>query len=121
MPTYAYRCQNCGSEFEKVQKFADSPVKKCPVCGKGPVRRLLQPAAIVFKGSGWYATDHRSPFGNASKQEKFDKSEKGEKVDKSEKVEKTEKADKSQSASAPKSEGDATPAKKESKASSSEA
>ena len=123
MPTDAYRCQNCGSEFEKVQKFADSPVKKCPVCGKGPVRRLLQPAAIVFKGSGWYATDHRSPSGNGSKQEKSDKAEKGEKVekgDKPEKTEKAEKADKSEGASTPKSEGDAKPAKKESKASSSD-
>src|SRR6266849_3775859 len=118
MPTYAYRCQNCGSEFEKVQKFADSPVKKCPVCGKGPVRRLLQPAAIVFKGSGWYATDHRSPSGNGSKQEKGDKQEKGEKTEKGDKSEKTEK---SESASAAKSNGEAKPAKKESKTSSSEA
>src|SRR5258706_12755941 len=101
MPTYAYRCQNCGSEFEKVQKFADSPVKKCPVCGKGPVRRLLQPAAIVFKGSGWYATDHRSASGNGSTHEKADKSEKGEKSEKSEKTEKSE------SASAAKSDGEA--------------
>ena len=118
MPTYAYRCQNCGSEFEKVQKFADNPVRKCPVCGKGPVRRLLQPAAIVFKGSGWYATDHRSPSGNGSKQEKGDKQEKGEKTEKGDKSEKTEK---SESASASKSDGDAKPAKKESKASSSDA
>ena len=115
MPTYAYRCQNCGSEFEKVQKFADSPVKKCPVCGKGPVRRLLQPAAIVFKGSGWYATDHRSPSGNGSAHEKADKSEKGEKSEKSEKTEKSE------SASAAKSDGEAKPAKKESKASTGDA
>ncbi len=88
MPTYAYGCQNCGSEFERVQKFTDKPVSKCPVCGKGPVRRLLQPAAIVFKGSGWYATDHRSPSGGNGRT-KIDKADKGEK---SEKVEKTEAA-----------------------------
>jgi putative FmdB family regulatory protein len=121
MPTYAYRCQNCGSEFEKVQKFADNPVRKCPVCGKGPVRRLLQPAAIVFKGSGWYATDHRSTSGLSGKQEKADKAEKGEKAEKNEKGDKTEKAEKSESASPAKSDGDAKPAKKETKASASDA
>ncbi len=107
MPTYAYGCQNCGSEFERVQKFTDKPVSKCPVCGKGPVRRLVQPAAIVFKGSGWYATDHRSPSGNGTS--------KTEKADKTEKVEKADKAE----TSVAKSDGNSKPAKKESKASSS--
>ena len=119
MPTYAYRCLNCSSEFEKVQKFVDKPVSKCPVCGKGPVRRLLQPAAIVFKGSGWYATDHKSPSGNgATKSEKGDKSEKAEKAEKSEKA---EKAEKTENTSVAKSDGETKPAKKESKASSSDA
>lgn len=104
MPTYAYGCQNCGSEFERVQKFTDKPVSKCPVCGKGPVRRLVQPAAIVFKGSGWYATDHRSPSGNGTS--------KGEKADKTETAEKADKAETSVS----KSNGNTKPAKKESKA-----
>ena len=108
MPTYAYACQNCGSEFEKVQKYTDKPVSKCPVCGKGPVRRLVQPAAIVFKGSGWYATDHRSPSGNGSS-----------KIDRVDKSEKTEKADKTETA-ASKSDGSTKPAKKESKAAASD-
>ena len=122
MPTYAYRCQNCGSEFEKVQKFADAPVKKCPVCGKGPVRRQFQATAIVFKGSGWYATDHRSPSGagNGSAQDKADKTEKAEKSEKSDKGDKPEKAEKSESASAPKSAGESKPAKKETKATASD-
>ena len=108
MPTYAYRCQNCGSEFEKVQKFSDAPVKKCPVCGKGPVRRQFQATAIVFKGSGWYATDHRSPSGagNSGGHDKGDKAEKGDKP---------EKAEKTESASPAKSDGEAKPAKKDSK------
>jgi putative FmdB family regulatory protein len=114
MPTYAYRCQNCGSEFEKAQKFTDKPVSKCPVCGKGPVRRLFQPAAIVFKGSGWYATDNRSASGNGAKHETSDKTDKSEKGEKAEKVAKTE------SASTAKSDGEAKPAKKESKPASSE-
>ena len=114
MPTYAYRCQNCGSEFEKFQKFSDAPVKKCPVCGKGPVRRQFQATAIVFKGSGWYATDHRSPSG-AGNGASHDKGEKADKAEKSEKGDKPEKADKTESASA-KSDGDAKSAKKETKA-----
>ena len=60
MPTYAYGCQSCGVQFDKVQKFADKPLTRCPECRTGKVKRLLQPPAIVFKGSGWYVTDHRS-------------------------------------------------------------
>lgn len=112
MPTYAYRCQNCGSEFDKIQKFADKPVSKCPVCGKGPVRRLLQPAAIVFKGSGWYATDHRSPSGNGAKHENGEKADKGEKTEKSESVTTAKNNGDSKPAK------DAKPAKKETKAAS---
>jgi len=48
-------------QFEKIQKFADKPLTRCPECRTGRVKRLLQPPAIVFKGSGWYVTDHRSP------------------------------------------------------------
>jgi putative FmdB family regulatory protein len=60
MPTYAYECSNCGEQFERVQKFTDEPVTKCPKCKKNKVRRVVQASAIVFKGSGWYITDHRS-------------------------------------------------------------
>lgn len=66
MPTYTYRCQNCGVQFDKVQKFADKPLTRCPECRTGSLRRIPQPPAIVFKGSGWYATDHRSPSGQSS-------------------------------------------------------
>jgi putative FmdB family regulatory protein len=66
MPVYAYRCQSCGVQFERQQKFEDKPLTRCPECRKGTVRRILQPASIVFKGSGWYATDHRSPSGQSS-------------------------------------------------------
>jgi putative FmdB family regulatory protein len=60
MPTYVYHCQNCGVKFEKYQKFTDKPLTRCPECRKGTVRRVVEPAAIVFKGSGWYKTDSRS-------------------------------------------------------------
>jgi len=66
MPVYTYRCQNCGVQFERTQKFADKPLTRCPECRTGRVRRLLQPPAIVFKGSGWYVTDHRSSSSTSS-------------------------------------------------------
>ncbi|HHE71233.1 MAG TPA: zinc ribbon domain-containing protein [Chloroflexi bacterium] len=59
MPLYEYQCQECGLRFERRQSFSDEPVKTCPDCG-GPVVRLIQPAGIIFKGSGFYVTDNRS-------------------------------------------------------------
>ncbi len=60
MPLYAYRCDNCGVEFERTQKFTDKPIKRCPECNKSAARRVIQTSGIVFKGSGWYKTDSRS-------------------------------------------------------------
>jgi putative FmdB family regulatory protein len=57
MPLYEYECKKCGHRFEKIQKFSDPPVKKCPECG-GAVEQLLSPPAVQFKGSGWYVTDY---------------------------------------------------------------
>jgi putative FmdB family regulatory protein len=59
MPTYAYRCESCGVEFERVQKFTDKPLSRCPEC-RGKVRRVPQAAGVVFKGSGWYVNDSKS-------------------------------------------------------------
>jgi len=58
MPIYTYECEKCGLRFDKRQKFSDKPLKYCPEC-RGSVRKLIQPAGIVFKGSGWYITDSR--------------------------------------------------------------
>lgn len=59
MPTYDYECKSCGHNFEVFQSIMDSPVKKCPECGKA-VRRLIGGGTgIIFKGSGFYATDSR--------------------------------------------------------------
>ena len=60
MPLYAYKCDNCGVQFDRMQKFSDKPIKRCPECSKSAVRRVIQPSGIVFKGSGWYKTDSRS-------------------------------------------------------------
>ncbi|MEI6291734.1 MAG: FmdB family zinc ribbon protein, partial [Chloroflexota bacterium] len=63
MPVYIYRCENCGVQFERHQSFTDEPLKRCPECSKNTLRKVLTPAGIVFKGSGWYATDHKSTSG----------------------------------------------------------
>lgn len=57
MPLYEYQCKKCKHKFEKIQKFSDPPVKKCPECG-GPVEKLLHAPAVQFKGTGWYVTDY---------------------------------------------------------------
>jgi len=57
MPLYEYQCRKCKHRFEKIQKFTDRPIKKCPECG-GPVEQLLSAPAVQFKGSGWYVTDY---------------------------------------------------------------
>ena len=60
MPTYEYECHKCGRRFERFQSISAQPLKKCPRCG-GKVRRLISAGAgIIFKGSGFYATDYRS-------------------------------------------------------------
>ncbi|HET6843582.1 MAG TPA: FmdB family zinc ribbon protein [Candidatus Angelobacter sp.] len=63
MPLYEYQCKKCKHRFEKIQKFSDSPVKKCPECG-GPVEQLLSAPAVQFKGSGWYVTDYARKGGS---------------------------------------------------------
>jgi putative FmdB family regulatory protein len=57
MPLYEYQCKKCHHRFERIQKFSDPHVKKCPDCG-GPVEQVLSAPAVQFKGSGWYATDY---------------------------------------------------------------
>ncbi len=67
MPLYEYECEMCAQRFERIQKFSDPPVDKCPACG-GQVRKLLSSPAIQFKGSGWYITDYaKKSKGDSSK------------------------------------------------------
>src|SRR6266699_266736 len=66
MPLYEYQCKKCHHRFEKIQKFSDSHVKKCPECG-GPIEQLLSAPSVRFKGSGWYVTDYaKKPSGGSS-------------------------------------------------------
>jgi putative FmdB family regulatory protein len=57
MPLYEYRCKKCGHLFERIRKFSDKPIKKCPECG-GVVEQTISAPAVQFKGSGWYVTDY---------------------------------------------------------------
>jgi putative FmdB family regulatory protein len=57
MPLYEYECKKCKQRFERIQKFSDDPVKKCPQCG-GAVEKVISAPAVQFKGSGWYVTDY---------------------------------------------------------------
>jgi putative FmdB family regulatory protein len=57
VPLYEYQCKKCKHKFEKIQKFSDPLVKKCPECG-GPVEQILHAPAVQFKGTGWYVTDY---------------------------------------------------------------
>ncbi|HZA39020.1 MAG TPA: FmdB family zinc ribbon protein [Actinomycetota bacterium] len=59
MPIYEYACTACGERTEAKQGFDDPPLEECPVCG-GRLRKLYSPVGIVFKGSGFYATDSKS-------------------------------------------------------------
>jgi putative FmdB family regulatory protein len=96
MPIYVYRCADCNTEIEKRQGFSDAPLTTCEGCS-GQLRRVLQPAGVIFKGSGFYSTDNRngakgktatadsgdsgaasSGDGASPKSEKAEKSEKSE-------------------------------------------
>ncbi len=59
MPTYQYRCTSCGDNLEVVQKFTDASLTECPSC-EGELRKVFNAVGVVFKGSGFYATDSRS-------------------------------------------------------------
>jgi putative FmdB family regulatory protein len=91
VPIYEYLCQKCGHKFEKIQKFSDRLIKKCPECG-GPVEQTITAPAVQFKGTGWYVTDYANKDGkdkaassgakeSGSSSEKADAKEKGESKD----------------------------------------
>ena len=74
MPVYAYRCESCGVQFERHQSFSDPELKRCPECNKNTLRKVIGPVGVVFKGSGFYATDNRSPSGMSSTPHKSEES-----------------------------------------------
>ena len=70
MPLYEYKCHSCGEKFEVIQKFSDTPLAVHDKCG-GAVERLISPSALKFKGSGWYVTDYAGS-GNGKSQSSKD-------------------------------------------------
>ena len=100
MPIYGYRCSQCGHELEVLQSMSDPPLQVCSECG-GPLRKLLYPVGVQFKGSGFYSTDYKgggsstngdSSSGDSdSSSEKPAKSEKAGGPDKAAPSEKSEK------------------------------
>jgi len=66
MPTYEYACDKCGHKYEKFQSMSSDPDTLCPRC-EGPVKRLIGTGAgVIFKGSGFYQTDYKTPSKPAS-------------------------------------------------------
>ncbi len=76
MPVYTYQCESCGVRFERLQGFNDPVLTRCPECNKKALRKVYTPVGIVFKGSGFYATDHRSASGNFDHRSKSKEDEK---------------------------------------------
>jgi putative FmdB family regulatory protein len=74
MPLYEYECKKCGHRFERIQKFSDPMVKKCPECG-GKVEQMVSAPAVQFKGSGWYVTDYAKRQGSSSSSDSDGKSD----------------------------------------------
>ena len=93
MPVYTYHCTNCGVQFDKQQSFSDQPLTRCPECGKKTLKKVFQPVGIVFKGSGFYATDHHSPSGQSPKKDEKEAKESSESKGADAKAEKKEPAE----------------------------
>jgi len=109
MPTYEYVCKACGHRFEVVRSMHDAPLTVCPDCG-GELRKVFTPPTITFKGSGFYATDHkkRSGSGGGKDGDKApSKSEKGDTADKSDTSDKKDKKEKKDGGSTSTSGSDA--------------
>jgi putative FmdB family regulatory protein len=126
MPFYEYQCKSCGHALEAMQKVNDSPLRKCPECGKSTLQRLMSAPVFRLKGGGWYETDFKTdkdgkrnladqPDADAPKDDKKDSKDAGkeaaskdapgesakpaDKAEKGEKFEKSEKAEKTEKAS----------------------
>jgi len=98
MPLYEYQCKKCHHRFERIQKFSDPHVKKCPDCG-GPVEQMISAPAVQFKGSGFYVTDYPKKSSEASSSSNGGSGSKGESGSKKEEKSKSDSSQKSESSS----------------------
>ena len=96
MPVYTYRCDSCGTQFERHQSFHDAPLKTCPECRKKSLKKVITPTKVIFKGSGFYATDNRSPSGDNGKSSSAEGKTEKKSEAKETKTAETKKADKSE-------------------------
>lgn len=64
MPVYTYRCDSCGVQFDRHQSYQESALTRCPECKKKSLRKVIAPVGVVFKGSGFYSTDHKTSAGS---------------------------------------------------------
>lgn len=114
MPLYEYQCKKCKHKFEKIQKFSDRPIKKCPDCG-GPVEKIMHAPNVQFKGSGWYVTDYGGKSENSKADGGSEKSD-AEKFDEKSDKAKKDTAAKADGAKGKEKEKDSKPKKSEAKA-----
>ena len=112
MPLYEYQCKKCKHRFEKIQKFSDKMLTKCPECG-GPIEQMMSAPAVQFKGSGWYVTDYAKK-GSSSASSSSSENESSAKEAKEAKEEKKDgKSDKDKKDEKPKSENSQKKQKKD--------
>ncbi len=110
MPIYTYRCDSCGVQFDIHQSFTDQTLTRCPECSKKALRKVFLPVGIVFKGSGFYSTDHKSPSGNSALRSKENSEQKSTEAKSSEEKSSQEKSsqEKSKPTSNDKPSGDSS-------------
>ena len=113
MPLYEYECTKCHRRFERIRKFSDRPITKCPECG-GKVEQLISAAAVQFKGSGWYVTDYAKK-GSSSKASESDSGSKDSKDSKADSSSESKPDSKSESKSETKTESKTDPKKSDKK------
>lgn len=102
MPLYEYECKKCHHRVERIQKFSDPHIKKCPDCG-GPLEQVISAPAVQFKGSGWYVTDYAKKSSASSASGNGESASQKEEKSRSDAKAKSE--GKSKSEDKPKSEG----------------
>jgi putative FmdB family regulatory protein len=89
MPIYEYKCVDCGTHLEKMQKVSDAPLTVCENCG-GKLEKQWSRSGFQFKGEGWYVTDYAGKKGEKS--EKSEKSSAGESTAKTDSASKENKS-----------------------------
>lgn len=117
MPLYEYECKKCHHRFERIVKYSDRPMKKCPDCG-GAVEQTITAPAVQFKGSGWYVTDYAkksSATASSSNGDSKSKDEAASKKESASKEESTSRKEEKSSKSSEKSKSESSSKKTEKK------